>query len=104
MVIQTGYLHSYKVCNGVIIALFLQDNQPCAVHEAGWPELWSHQVRAPQSHRGPLCAPGYSDALVLLSTLLNTDGGDKLPWLRSSQVNIINKPHPIQRVAHNLTL
>ena len=68
MVTQAGNLHGLKACNGVIIALFLQDNQPCVVHEAGWPELWSHQVRAPQSHRGPHGASGYSDALMLLST------------------------------------
>ena len=68
MVIQAGYLHGYKACSGVKMALFLQDNQPRAVHEAGWPELWSHQVRAPQSHWGPHGAPGCSDALVLLST------------------------------------
>ena len=69
MVVQAGYLHSYKACNGVKIALFLQDNQPRAVHEAGWPELWSHWVRVPQSHLGPRGATVCSNALMLPSTV-----------------------------------
>ena len=68
MVIQAGYLHSYKACNALqwcYNPLFLQDNQPRAVHEAGWPELRGHRVRVPQSHLGPHGAPVCSDALML---------------------------------------